>query len=157
MDDARAVSRKLLISRNRKETVMFLTKTDFFKDMKEGAVHEISEIAVEESHDAGTRLFAPGDSANDFFLLVEGSVRISIGKSNHKEYVVQNGGEAFGWSSVVGNDVYTADAICMAPTRLLRISKTDLEKVFENHERSGRQFYLTLARQLGKRLVDMHK
>jgi len=148
---------QLLITLNRKESVMFLTKSDFFKDLRQEAIHEISEIAVEESHDAGGRLFSPGDPANDFYLLMEGTVRISIGKTNHKEYIVQNLGEAFGWSSVVGNDTYTAEATCMAPTRLLRIRNTDLEKVFENHERSGRKFYLTLARQLGQRLIDMHE
>jgi CRP-like cAMP-binding protein len=150
------VSWNSLISLNRKEIVMFLTKSDFFKDMRQEAINEISEIAVEELHDAGIRLFSPGDPANDFYLLMSGSVRISIGKANHKEYVVQNLGESFGWSSVVGNDTYTAEATCMAPTRLLKICKTDLEKVFENHERSGRKFYLTLARQLGQRLIDMH-
>jgi CRP-like cAMP-binding protein len=135
---------------------MFLTKSDFFKDMRQEAIHEISEIASEESHDTGVRLFSPGDPANDFYLLMDGSVRISIGTANHQEYVVKNLGEAFGWSSVVGNDRYTAEATCMAPTKLLKISKTDLERVFENHERSGRKFYLTLARQLGQRLIDMH-
>jgi len=154
--DARAASCNSLISLNRKEIVMFPTKSDFFKDMRQEAIHEISEIAVEELYDAGTRLFAPGDPANDFYLLLDGRVRISIGKTNHKEYVVQNLGEAFGWSSVVGNLNYTAEATCMTPTKLLKIHKTDLEKVFENHERSGRKFYLTLARQLGQRLIDMH-
>ncbi|MDQ7785252.1 MAG: cyclic nucleotide-binding domain-containing protein [Desulfomonilaceae bacterium] len=135
---------------------MFLTKTDFFKDLRQEAIHEISEIAVEERHDPGVKLFSPGDPANEFYLLMDGSVRISIGKANHKEYLVQNLGEAFGWSSVVGNDTYTAEATCTVPTRLLKINKADLEKVFENHERSGRKFYLTLARQLGQRLIDMH-
>jgi CRP-like cAMP-binding protein len=135
---------------------MFLTKSDFFKGIRQEAINEISEIAAEELYDAGAKLFSPGDPANHFYLLMSGSVRISIGRTNHKEYVVQNLGESFGWSSVVGNDTYTAEATCTVPTRLLKIGKTDLEKVFENHERSGRTFYLTLARQLGQRLIDMH-
>jgi CRP/FNR family transcriptional regulator, cyclic AMP receptor protein len=135
---------------------MFLLKSDIFKDMTLDAVNDISEIVVEESHDSGSPLFSAGDLADHFYILMEGKVQISIGKANRKEYVVRNLGEAFGWSSVVGNSTYTAEAMCLAPTKLLKISKTDLEKVFDNHERSGRKFYMGLARQLGQRLMDMH-
>lgn len=135
---------------------MFLLKSDIFKDMTLDAVNDISEIVVEESYDSGSPLFAAGDPADHFYILVEGKVQIAIGKTNRKEYVVRNLGEAFGWSSVVGNDTYTAEAMCLAPTKLLKIHKTDLEKVFDSHERSGRKFYMGLARQLGQRLMDMH-
>lgn len=136
---------------------MFLLKSDIFKDLRREAVDEISEIAVEEIHGLGSKLFSAGDPADHFYILVDGSVQISVGLNNHREYVVGNLGEAFGWSSVVGNNTYTAEAMCMAPTKLLKIYKTDLERVFDNHERSGRKFYMSLARQLGQRLIDMHK
>jgi CRP-like cAMP-binding protein len=135
---------------------MFLLKSDIFKDMTLDAVNDISEIAVEESHQSGSPLFSAGDPAHHFYILVEGKVQITIGKANRQEYVVRNLGEAFGWSSVVGNNAYTAEAKCLAPTKLLKICKTDLENVFDNHERSGRKFYMGLARQLGQRLMDMH-
>ena len=135
---------------------MFLLKSNIFKDLRQEAVNEISEIAVEEIHDPGSTLFSAGDRADHFYILVDGRVQINIGKSNRKEYVVGNLGEAFGWSSVVGNNTYTAEAMCLAPSKLLKIHKTDLERVFDNHERSGRKFYMSLARQLGQRLIDMH-
>ena len=135
---------------------MFLLKSDIFKDLRQEAVHDISEIAIEESHDAGSTLFNAGDPANHFYILVEGNVQINIGKSLPKEYVVRNLGESFGWSSVVGNSTYTAEAMCLSPSKLLKIHKGDLETVFDNHERSGRKFYMSLARQLGQRLMDMH-
>lgn len=135
---------------------MFLLKSDIFKDLRQEAINEISEIAVEDSLDTGSKLFTAGDPAEHFYILVEGRVQINIGKTNGKKYFVGNLGEAFGWSSVVGNDTYTAEAICLAPTKLLKINKKSLEKVFDNHERSGRKFYMSLARQLGQRLMDMH-
>jgi CRP-like cAMP-binding protein len=135
---------------------MFLLKSDIFKDLRQEAVHDISEIAIEESHVAGSTLFSAGDPADHFYILVEGKVQINIGKNLRKEYIVSNLGEAFGWSSVVGNSTYTAEAVCSAPSKLLKIYKADLETVFDNHERSGRKFYMSLARQLGQRLMDMH-
>jgi CRP-like cAMP-binding protein len=140
----------------KKEAAMFLLKSDIFKDLSQEAVNEISEIALEEIHDPGTTLFSAGDLADHFYILVDGRIQINIGKTDRKEYVVRNLGEAFGWSSVVGNNTYTAEAKCLVPTRLLKIYKADLERVFDNHERSGRKFYMSLARQLGQRLIDIH-
>ena len=136
---------------------MFLPKSEIFKDLRQEAINEISEIAVEESYNEGKTLFAAGDAATDFYILVQGRVQLSIGENRRSEYVVGNLGESFGWSSVVGNDAYTAEAHCLDPTKVLRIDKTELEKVFDAHERSGRKFYRTLARQLGQRLMDMHR
>ncbi len=135
---------------------MFLPISEIFKDLRQEALNEISEIASEKEFDEGTVLFATGQTADYFYILVDGSVKLTIGKNDRKEYVVGKLGEAFGWSSVVGNDCYTADASCTAPTRLLQIDKNALEKVFDAHERSGRKFYRSLARQLGQRLMDMH-
>ena len=135
---------------------MFLPKSNIFKDLRQEAINEISEVAVEESYDRGTTLFSAGDAANHFYILVNGSVLLTIGDNVPKEYVVHNLGETFGWSSVVGNQTYTAHAKCLTPAKILKIDKTALEKVFDAHERSGRKFYMRLARQLGQRLIDMH-
>lgn len=136
---------------------MYLPKSDMFKDLRQEAINEISEIAAEEHHEPGTTLFSAGDPAHHFYILVNGSVQLSLGQENNKEYVVRNLGETFGWSSVVGNDCYTAKARCLVPTKVLKINKFDLEKVFDSHERSGRKFYMSLAKQLGQRLIDMHR
>lgn len=136
---------------------MFLPKSDIFKDMRQEAINEISEIAEEHEYDRGATLFSAGDPATYFYLLVSGSVMLTTGDHRPKEYVVHNLGEGFGWSSVVGDDVYTASAQCLVPTKVLRIDKTDLETVFDAHERSGRKFYKSLAKQLGQRLIAMHK
>jgi len=136
---------------------MYLPKSDIFKDLRQEAIEEISEIALEEKHGRGTVLFSGGDPAKYFFILVDGTVLLTIGEQHPKEYVVHNFGETFGWSSVVGNDRYTAKAMCITPTTVLKIDKTDLERIFDVHERSGRKFYKSLARQLGPRLMDMHQ
>jgi len=135
---------------------MFLSRTDIFKHLRQEAINEISEVAVEENHERGAVLFSRGDAARYFYILVDGSVMLILGDEHPKEYVVHNIGEAFGWSSVVGNESFTAKAVCLTPTKLHKIDKGDLERVFDNHPRSGRKFYQSLARQLGQRLMDMH-
>lgn len=135
---------------------MFIPKVDLFKDLRQEAIDDISKIAVEEAYAKGTVLFSPGQRADHFYILVDGKVRIGIGKSAEMNYVVQRLGEAFGWSSVVDRDAYSAEAQCVEPTRCLKIHKENLENVFDTHERSGRKFYKRLAAELGQRLIDLH-
>jgi CRP-like cAMP-binding protein len=135
---------------------MFLPISEIFKDLRQEAVNEISEIATEKEFGEGSRLFSADEPADHIYILVEGSVKLAIGTNSRKEYVVNKIGEGFGWSSVVGNECYTAEATCTSPTKLLQIEKNQLEKVFDAHERSGRKFYRSLARQLGERLTAMH-
>ena len=136
---------------------MFLPKSDVFKDLRQEAINDISEIAVEETYDKGAVIYSPGDSANHLYILVEGRVALGIGDKARMSYVVERLGEAFGWPSVVGRDSYATTAECLEPTRLLKIEKGSLEEVFDAHERSGRKFYRSLAAALGQRLIDMHR
>lgn len=135
---------------------MFIPKIDLFKDLRQEAIDDISKIAVEESYDKDTVLFSPGQPAHHFYILVDGKVRLGIGKEAKMNYVVARLGEAFGWSSLVDREAYSAEAQCVEPSRCLKIEKELLERVFDAHERSGRKFYKRLAAELGQRLIDLH-
>ncbi|MFH1113193.1 MAG: cyclic nucleotide-binding domain-containing protein [Pseudomonadota bacterium] len=136
---------------------MFLPKIDVFKDLRQEAINEISEIAVEESYEKGTVLFSAGDPAQYFYILVDGNVELAVGDGASSHYSVSRIGESFGWSSVVGRAGYAARAQCQAPSKILKISRSELEKVFDAHARSGRVFYCRLAEALGQRWVDLHQ
>ncbi len=135
---------------------MFLPKIDVFKDLRQEAINDISEIAFKESHDEGEVLYAQGDPANCFYILVHGKVALKIGNKAEIVYVVERLGETFGWDSVVGLDSYVAEARCVDRTDLLKIERRRLDEVFDKHERSGRKFYRRLAGALGQKLIDLH-
>ena len=65
-------------------------------------------------------------------------------------------GEAFGWSSLVDRDTYTASAECLEPTRLIKIDKESLETIFRKDPMSGLIFYKRLAGIIGQRLVHSY-
>ncbi len=136
---------------------MYLPRSDVFKDLRQEAVSDISDIAVAETHQKGTRLFSAGDSAAYFYILVEGAIGLSIVDGGSSHYTISNIGESFGWSSVVGRDAYSATAECLEPSKVLKIDRTSLEKVFDSHARSGRVFYKRLAAALGSRWLDLHR
>ena len=66
-------------------------------------------------------------------------------------------GEAFGWSSLVGPEVYSATAQCKEPTRFLKIEAGKLKEVLEKDPANAAVFYRRLARILGNRLIQAYK
>jgi len=136
---------------------MFLPKSYIFKDMRQEAINEISEIAFEEKHEKGAVLFREGGSATYLYVLVEGKVLMTIDDAATPHYVATKMGELFGWSSAVGRDFYSATAGCLAPTIVLKVDRVDLERVFDEHPRSGKVFYRLLAGSLGQRWIDLNR
>ncbi len=118
---------------------------------------EFTELTVRESHKKGDFIFHEGDKAAYFYTLIKGYVKLNIGETGHKVYIVSKPGEAFGWSSVVGRDVYSASAECTEPTALLRIDRGKLQNLLEKHPECGVIFYKKLAEVLGNRLIQCYE
>jgi CRP-like cAMP-binding protein len=84
-------------------------------------------------------------------------VRLSIGSQGNVALVVGNPGDAFGWSSLIERDNYTASAECLVPTRVTKIGKQKLASIFEHDPSSGLQFYRRLATLIAQRLTDTYR
>ena len=72
-------------------------------------------------------------------------------------YNAECNGEAFGWSSLIGGDVYSASAECIEPTKLLKTNSDKLSRVLEADPDNGIIFFKQLAATLGKRLLETYK
>ena len=133
-----------------------MLEADLFRDLEPQVVKEIKRIMVEESHTEGTVLFEKGGTALDFYILMKGSVELSIGEDGYVTHIVANPGDAFGWSSLVDHHVYTATAVCSAPTKLQRIKNQDLVEIFERYPGDGMLFYKHVAGIIGRRLTSTY-
>jgi CRP-like cAMP-binding protein len=133
---------------------MFIKEIDLFEGFSERFIDEIAKIMVEESYGEGSFLFKEGDPANDFYVLEEGSIRLAIGEEGHITYTSNAPGDSFGWSSLVDRDVYTTSAQCAQPTKVIKIEKGKLQKIFDKDRFSGLMFYKRLARIIGDRLIN---
>lgn len=136
---------------------MFFEQADLFRGMGKDFVKDFMETTVKESHRKGYFLFREGDRARYFYVLLKGSIRISIGETGHTVYRVDHPGEAFGWSSLIGRDAYSASAECMEPTKLLKIENKKLQKILEGDAVNGLIFFKHLAGTLGSRLLESYK
>ena len=117
----------------------------------------VMKIADKESYGAGETVFSEGDAAEHLYVLIEGRVQIIIGELGHIVYIVSKGGEAFGWSTLVGRQHYSATAECLEPTTLLKFDRQRFQQVLENDPISGQILYKGLAKTLAKRLLETYK
>jgi CRP-like cAMP-binding protein len=82
---------------------------------------------------------------------------LSVGGGSQVVYDIGQNGEAFGWSSLIGRDVYSASAECVAPTKLLVADRIKLGKVLNDDPANGLIFVKQLAATLGNRLMETYK
>ena len=79
---------------------------------------------------------------------------LGIGETGQTVYTVIHAGEAFGWSSLIDRDVYTASAECIEPTSLMKIDEEKLLKIIEEDPTNGLILFKQLAVMLGNRLLQ---
>jgi len=133
---------------------MIIQKADLFRDLSQEAMNEITKVMVEESHEKGSVLFKAGEPASNFYLIVDGTVRLSIGTVGEIDYTANRPGEAFGWTGMVDRPAYVATAECVTPCKLVRIQKDRLDTLLAKDPASGMIFFKRLAGAVVQRLID---
>lgn len=120
-------------------------------------VKKFMDISQMISHEKGDVLFREKNKARYFFVLLNGRVKLGVGENEETVYDVRKNGEAFGWSSLIGRDVYSASAECIEPTKLLKTDNTKLRRILETDPANGIIFFKQLAATLGNRLIESYK
>ena len=136
---------------------MYIKQSDLFTGTSMDFVKNFMDICEMSSHEKGEVLFRENDPARFFFILLNGRVKLSVGEAQQVVYNAERNGEAFGWSSLIGGDVYSASAECLEPTKLLKTASNDLSRVLEEDTENGIIFFKQLAATLGKRLLETYK
>ena len=136
---------------------MYIKQSELFTGTSMDFVKKFMDISEMCSHTKGEFLFHKNDPAKFFFILLNGFVKLSIGDPEQVVYNSKRNGEAFGWSSLIGRDVYSASAECLEPTKLLKTDSDKLSRILEEDAENGIIFYKHLAATLGKRLLETYK
>jgi CRP-like cAMP-binding protein len=136
---------------------MTIKQADLFLGVSHHFVKDVMAISVKESYAEGAFLFHTGDPATHFYILMQGRVKLGLGETGQKVYIGSQLGETFGWSSLIGRDTYSASAICMEPTHLLKIENQKLQQILEKDSSNGIIFYQRLAKTLGNRLLQSYE
>ncbi len=136
---------------------MYFQQRDLLHGMEKGFVKQLLDISKKETYDEGMFIFHEGDRADRFYILLKGCIKLSIGDSGHVVHIVDQAGEAFGWSSLVGHEAYSASAECISPTKVIQVEKEKCFKVLENEPESGMLLFQRLAALLGARMIGNYK
>jgi len=136
---------------------MYVKQADFFWGTSQIFVNEVMKISKKESWEKGYFLFHEGNPANRFYILLKGRVRLSIGKAGHVVYIVSHAGEAFGWSSLIGRNTYSASAECRESVKLITFDREKFQKILKNDPANGLLFFQGIAATIGNRLLQTYK
>ena len=136
---------------------MYIKQSDLLLGTSMDFVKQFMDSSEMVSRDKGDVLFRENDPANFFYTLLSGRVKLSISAGGHTVHDTKQNGEAFGWSSLIGRDVYSASAECVEPTKLLITDSKKLSKLLEKDPANGLIFFKHLAATLGNRLLESYE
>jgi CRP-like cAMP-binding protein len=103
---------------------------------------------------AGDFVFREDDEANDMFVVLRGEMEVlKRSKRGIEARVAMLGpGDWFGEMSIVDIQPRSATVRALAPSRLLRITASDLDALYRHDVKSYSLIVLNLARELSRRL-----
>ena len=136
---------------------MYIQQADLFWGMNRNFVKAVMDMAEKETFQKGDILFREGDPATYFYILIKGRAKLIIGEDGPVVYTVDHAGEAFGWSSLIDRDVYSASAECTEVTTLQKIDAKTFHKTLEKETTNGLIFFKRLAGLIGNRLLWSYK
>ncbi len=107
-----------------------------------------------ERHAPGAIIFAEGAAAHCLYLLLDGEVEVmkkSHGGREHRVAVL-GPSDCFGEMSLIDVQPRSATVRAIAPTRVLRMSSEDFDRLYRQDLKSYALVVLNIARDLSRRL-----
>ena len=130
-----------------------ITEMDLFTGLDLEVMGEIAETACTEMvFPQGTVIFNEGDPAAYLYILVDGTVELTIG-DGRTVYRLTAESDVFGWSSLVEKARYTATAVTTTEIQAIRIDTRKMNRTFNAHPMVGLTVYRRLAAIFNKRLA----
>jgi CRP-like cAMP-binding protein len=136
---------------------MIILQSDLFRGTGKHFVKKVMDLTEKVTFEKGEVLFREGDQTRHFYILLRGCVRIATGETGQIVHTVSRAGEVFGWSSLVGRDLYSATAQCVAPSKLLKIDRDEIQQIMDEDPSNGLIVYRSLAGAIGRRLVNSYR
>ena len=126
----------------------------FFRDLEEGHIKIIVGCAKSVRFDAGQALLREGEEANQFFLIREGLVSVSITVPPAGSQILQtvSAGEMLGWSWLFPPHRWHFDAHAVESTRALAFDGKCLRNKCEADHDLGYEFLKRFSRIVTQRL-----
>jgi len=136
---------------------MIVKEIELFRGIDPEVMNEIVNICSEENYVKDTVLFKKGEEADCLYILEEGSVNLVIEDGGTLVYSLTEPGRVFGWSSMVESGIYTASGVCATDSKVVKVEREKLDKIFDLHPDVGLKVLKRLAGVISQRLINSYR
>ncbi|MEW5828920.1 MAG: cyclic nucleotide-binding domain-containing protein [Chloroflexota bacterium] len=128
----------------------------FFHDFTPDELNLLEPLFKTCAFKTGDVIFEQGEPAGTFYLLLSGSVAILFKPYDGPEITITHltGNGAFGWSALVGSEVYTSSTISKTDCQTICISGADLRELCLSHPGIGQSILDRLASMVSTRWTN---
>ena len=138
-----------------------LAGLELFVGLPERALEAVAALSQERSYAPGAVIFSPEQSSEWIFLLLEGSVRLTVHASVLPEpltvAVLETPGQAFGFSSVVGQGHHNSSAEAVTHVKVVAIIGPPFLAYLESDPAVGFAVMRRVARVISRRLGALRR
>jgi CRP/FNR family transcriptional regulator/CRP/FNR family cyclic AMP-dependent transcriptional regulator len=122
-----------------------LEQVPLFQTCSRRQLKAIARISETFDVPTGTVLTRTGESGEEFFLIVDGAVRVEV---SARRQIHLGAGEYFGEMSLLDGEPRSATAVAETSVRLLVIRRRHFQKLLEDTPGIGRSLLITLCRRV---------
>ena len=138
-----------------------LAGLELFEGLPDKALEAVAAMSEDRSYPSGRIIFSPERSSEWIFLLLEGSVRLTVHASSLPEpvtvAVLETPGQAFGFSSVVGQGHHNSSADAVSRVRAVAIEGPPFLAYLESDPVVGFTVMRRVARVISRRLAGLRR
>ncbi len=137
-----------------KEVAVMLRNTQMFGDFHADENEGIAPYMLAFSAPRNVIVFREGERTGQMCLLVEGSLELfkNDERGGHKKLVEVRAGKSIGEMSVLDGLPYSATAITATPSKLLLLTRDNLNRIMEEHPRLAAKMLWKIGNLLSLRL-----
>lgn len=122
-----------------------IRKVPLFQNCDKRSIEEVGRLAEEVDVPAGRVLMREGDSADAFYMIVSGAVRVERSNAAPREL---GPGDFLGEIALVDHGPRTATATTTSPTRLFVLGHREFDQMLDKHPGFRAQVLEALARRV---------
>ncbi|MDY0359896.1 MAG: Crp/Fnr family transcriptional regulator [Desulforegulaceae bacterium] len=110
-----------------------LQNTLMFKSFNNAQINELAKISILKTCDPNQMIFFDNDTANGFYLVKKGKVKIFKMSEDGKEQILHifGKGEPFGEAAVFSNTSFPANAQAVVKSEIIYIPQKELLEIFK--------------------------
>lgn len=139
-----------------------LKKSKLFGECTDQELEKVALACETNAVQAGETIFETGAPAEHLFIVSEGSVelRFTVTYYNASQEITLDRklkGDVFGWSASAADRTFTLSAVSAGNSRLLRIHRSDIQKLCTESDHFGHVFMKNIADIIGQRFIAIQR